>query len=106
MANVHDHHSAGPTAICRWVLEYARRRWASVGGVVIVLMLRIGFDLLRPWPLKILIDNVLGNVAQPPWLSKIIASLPSSAAAQRQLAVWCVVATIILFLLGWVLGTA
>lgn len=62
----------------RRVLHYLKPYWklALVSGVLIVLGALAG--LLAPWPLQILIDNVLNNKPLPPFLAFILAPLADS----------------------------
>jgi subfamily B ATP-binding cassette protein MsbA len=41
------------------ILSEIKARWKSLSIVVLLMIATIGFDLLAPWPFKILIDNVL-----------------------------------------------
>lgn len=57
------------------VLQYARPYWqlASISGVLI--FLSAGAALLQPWPLQILIDNVLENKPLAPILASLLGRL-------------------------------
>jgi ABC-type multidrug transport system fused ATPase/permease subunit len=56
-------------------LQYVRPHWkfAIISVVLIILISLVG--LLAPWPLKILIDHVLGNQPLPPLLDSIMGAL-------------------------------
>src|SRR5437773_10598514 len=82
-----------------WVLKYARRRGWGVAAVLATMILKIGMDLLRPWPMKVLVDNVLGGKKVPAWLA-------NAAMTPRELVTWCVGGMIVIFLLGWTLRAA
>jgi ATP-binding cassette subfamily B protein/subfamily B ATP-binding cassette protein MsbA len=56
----------------------------------------VGLSLLRPWPLKLVIDNVLGHQRTPAFLTTI---LPGSA-SPHGLLIWAAVGTVAIFLLG------
>jgi ATP-binding cassette subfamily B protein/subfamily B ATP-binding cassette protein MsbA len=71
--------------------------------VLAVLLVKIGFDLLKPWPMKVLVDYVLNGDPVPPRLAAALAWLPGAATREGLLA-WCVLATLVLFLAGWALG--
>ena len=58
-----------------WPLMWSQRRDA-VAGLVLSLV-GIAASLLQPWPLQIIVDNILGSKPTPPWL----AALPESKAA-------------------------
>jgi ATP-binding cassette subfamily B protein/subfamily B ATP-binding cassette protein MsbA len=74
-------------------------------AMLATMMLAVGLDVLRPWPLKILVDNVLGGEPLPSQLALLVNILPG-ATATGGLLFWTVVSTILLFLLGWLLGVA
>jgi ATP-binding cassette, subfamily B, bacterial len=54
------------------LLPYSRPHLWSIGWVLLQVLLIAGFELLKPWPLQVVIDNVLGSRPFP------IASLSSS----------------------------
>jgi ATP-binding cassette subfamily B protein/subfamily B ATP-binding cassette protein MsbA len=91
--------------LCWWALGYALRRWPALLGVLATMLLRIGLDALRPWPLKVLVDNILGGKPMPEGLARLIQVLPGAGGAEGLLT-WCVAGTVVLFLLGWGLGLA
>ncbi len=68
------------------VLHYLRPYWALALGVVALIVLTGAVDLLAPWPLKVLIDNVLGDVPLPEWLEAIVGV----GIEQRQLLLFAV----------------
>ena len=63
------------------VLRYVRPYWrlASLSGVLIVTGALIG--LLAPWPLKVVIDHVLGHTPLPPALQRFLGPLAASPSA-------------------------
>src|SRR5262245_12861876 len=88
-----------------WVLSYGLRRWQGLAVVTIVMLLKIGLDLLQPWPMKILVDHALGNQPLPDALRFAASILPGSA-SREGLAAWSIAGTIVVFLLGWIIGLA
>jgi ABC-type multidrug transport system fused ATPase/permease subunit len=100
---VADHKSGLSTGrLCVWSLGYAWRRWPALTGVMTAMLLKIGLDVLKPWPMKLLIDHVLRDEPVQSgfdWL----ALLPGAESREGMLA-WCVGATVLLFLLSWSLG--
>jgi ATP-binding cassette subfamily B protein len=65
------------------------------------MLANIALDLLRPWPIKLVVDNVLGDSGLPgplTWLPGVDGP--------RGLLVWVVVATLLIFLLGTVTNMA
>jgi ATP-binding cassette subfamily B protein/subfamily B ATP-binding cassette protein MsbA len=59
------------------------------------MLVDVGLNLARPWPLKLLIDNVIGNHRIPHWLAQI-----PGAGSRHGLLVWVVVAEVVIFLAG------
>jgi len=68
------------------------------------MFLRVGLDVLRPWPMKVLIDNVLNGDPAGPTLQGVMDLLPG-VSSPRDLLIWSITATVVLFVLGWALGT-
>lgn len=91
--------------LCRWLSSYALRRWAGLLGVLATMAAKIGLDLLKPWPLKLLVDYGLGQQALPPALASVLAAWPGGASREALIG-GSVAATVVLFLLGWALGVA
>jgi ATP-binding cassette subfamily B protein/subfamily B ATP-binding cassette protein MsbA len=98
MAEAKPHPPATVSHSLGWLLHYALRRWRAMLVVFFAMFLKVGLDLLRPWPLKILFDHVLDQRSPPQLVARLLAMLPESRQAQ---AVWCVGATVVLFILGW-----
>ena len=44
-----------------------------LGGGLLALVLMVGASLLEPWPLKVLIDSVLGDHPLPAWVPSAVA---------------------------------
>ena len=61
------------------------------------LALAVGLDLLRPWPTKVLVDQVLGQEPLPDWLGQLVGVLPGPGGAPRLLLAVCL-ATVLIFL--------
>jgi ATP-binding cassette subfamily B protein/subfamily B ATP-binding cassette protein MsbA len=89
--------------LCRWSLRYALHRWAPLSIVLLTMFLQVGLDALRPWPMKILVDNVLNGVPAGPTLQRVMDLLPG-VSSPRDLLVWSIAATVALFILGWAFG--
>jgi ATP-binding cassette, subfamily B, bacterial len=69
-------------------------------GIAFVAMLIQGvMDLLDPWPLKIILDNVIGDKALPHWLQQY-----SIAQDKTTLAVACAGAVILIAVIGSICG--
>ncbi len=64
------------------------------------MILKIGLDLLKPWPMKVLVDHVFKQNEPAPIIARLIQHLPGDH-SRYALVGWCVAATIILFVIGW-----
>jgi ATP-binding cassette subfamily B protein/subfamily B ATP-binding cassette protein MsbA len=69
------------------------------------MILKIGLDLLMPWPMKVLVDHGLGNQPLPSIMANVAIALPGGGTREAIIG-WSVAATVLLFLLGWALGVA
>ncbi len=79
-------------------MGYAVRRWPALVGVAACMLVKIGFDVLKPWPLKFLVDHVLREQPMTPAVADAVAILPGSTTPEN-LITWCVTATVVLFVL-------
>ena len=91
--------------LVRWVLGYAWRRWRGLLAVVATMVAKIGVDLLKPWPLKVLVDYGLAGQALNPTLAAIAAVVPGGD-TRDGLITWSVASTVLLFVTAWALGVA
>ena len=57
--------AAGEPSLVRWILSYLRPYRRRVLVLAVLLLAEIALGALQPWPLKIVIDNVLNNQAHP-----------------------------------------
>lgn len=83
------------------VLPYLRPRWTLAVLSAVVTLLSVGIGLLMPWPLKVVIDNVLGQRPLPSTLAAWLGSLD-----QAVLLAVAVAAGLILALLSNALAVA
>src|SRR4051794_40388865 len=51
------------TRLVQWVLVRALRRWRNLGVVLSTILVAVATDLIKPWPMKLLIDNGLYHKA-------------------------------------------
>ncbi len=79
------------------LLRYAKPHWRALIVLIVTMLANIGLYLLRPWPLKLVVDNVLGDSGVPAALQWL-----PGVDGPNGLLVWVVVATILIFLLGTV----
>src|SRR2546430_3423062 len=104
----------GIARLCAWALRYALRRKAGLAAVMTAMLLKVGLDALKPWPMKLLVAHVLTGRPMAPGLAAALGRLPGAGVGawsqttpqQGGLLAWCVAATVVLFLLAWALGLA
>src|SRR5690349_22498819 len=80
----------------RRLMGYGIRVWRSIALLSTTMGIDVGLDLLKPWPLKLVIDNVLGHQPTP---ALITSTLPGSGTPHGLLA-WAAVGTVAIFVLG------
>ena len=59
-----------------WVrlARYALVRWRGLAGVLLLMLINVGLNVLKPWPLKLIVDRILSNSSQPnsvSWLHRL-----------------------------------
>jgi ATP-binding cassette subfamily B protein/subfamily B ATP-binding cassette protein MsbA len=91
--------------LVRWVAGYALRRRMALLAVVGVLLFKVGLNVLKPWPMVLLVDHVLQGRPLPVWLQRMVEALPG-AAGRGELVTWAVGGTVVIFLLSWAAGLA
>ena len=64
-----------------WTLSFLRPYRARVAAIVALSLLEIGLAALAPWPLKAVVDNVLGGHPLPPAVAAPAQSLSGGSAA-------------------------
>jgi ATP-binding cassette, subfamily B, bacterial len=77
------------------LLRYARPHWRGLSLMLSAMLIDVGLNLARPWPLKVLIDNVIGSHRIPHWLTQV-----PGADSRHGLLVWVVVVEVVIFLAG------
>jgi ATP-binding cassette subfamily B protein len=84
------------------LLRYLRPHLPAFGLVVATMFTGVLLDLARPWPTKLLVDNVLGDekVSGGP-----LAALPGGE-TPRALVIWVALGTIAIFLIGTLMSIA
>ena len=78
------------------LLRYAKPHWRSIGLLSLTMVVDIGLDIARPWPLKLVIDNVLGNHRTP----HVVASVLPGSSTPHGLLLWAAIGTVLVFVLG------
>jgi ATP-binding cassette, subfamily B, bacterial len=97
--------AGGVVGLSLWALGHARRRKGALAVVLGVMLLKVGVDVLKPWPMKVLVDNVLQGAPLPAGLAEAAALLPGASTRDGLLG-WCVAGTVLVFLLSWALTLA
>lgn len=74
-----DGHSSGPaepsTPLWAWTLSFLRPYGRRVALLATLSLLEIGLGVLAPWPLKVVVDNVLGGRPMPAWLASPVQAV-------------------------------
>jgi len=89
--------------LIRRLLPYARRRRGPLALVALGMLLDIGFTLLQPWPLKVLVDNGLRGRPLHGFLLGLFGALPGPHTRDALLS-WTIAAMVMIFLLTWAAG--
>jgi ATP-binding cassette, subfamily B, bacterial len=92
-----------PRYLIRRLLPYAWRRRGALAVVAAGMVFDIGFTLLQPWPLKVLVDNVLHGRPLHGFLLSVFQALPGTH-GRDALLTWTITATVVIFLLSWAAG--
>lgn len=69
------------------VMRYLRPHWRLTTGSVAVTILSAAAALLTPWPLKVVVDHVLGQAPVPAWMADGLGPLVQSPISLLLLAV-------------------
>ena len=91
--------------LCRWLAPYAWRRRFELAIVVATMLVRIGLDLLKPWPMVFLVDYVLQGKTTSAILPSLADLLPGPHSPGNLIG-WSVGATVLIFLFSWAVGVA
>jgi ATP-binding cassette subfamily B protein len=60
----------------RKIVRYLRPYWPLAVASALLTLLTSGVGLLTPWPMKILVDSVLGNEPLPPIVRHVLPQMP------------------------------
>jgi ATP-binding cassette, subfamily B, bacterial len=81
--------SAIPLHYVARVLGYLRPHWRLAAGSIGITLLASVTALLTPWPLKIVVDHVLGQSPLPPWLEHALRAAGKDPMSLLLVAVLC-----------------
>jgi ABC-type multidrug transport system fused ATPase/permease subunit len=87
------------------LLKYVWPHWRGLITILLTMALSVALDVARPWPTKLLIDQVLGGRPIPQQLSRVLALLPQSSTPQGLL-FWVCLSTVLIFLIGTLMSIA
>ena len=62
----------------RVAVKLIRPYWRWVSVVVLAMLVETAMSLASPWPLKIVLDSVLGSVPSPAWLHWLLGDAPDA----------------------------
>jgi ATP-binding cassette, subfamily B, bacterial len=87
------------------LLRYVRPHWRDLQVILFTMTLWIGVDVLKPWPTKLLVDQILGRQPIPEEINRWLAILPGPPGATGLL-FWVCVSTVLIFLGGALIAMA
>lgn len=87
------------------LIPYARRRWKTLAAIVVMTLAASATTVLQPWPMKILVDYALGEVAVPEAWASVLRGMSLELTAGR-LILLAGAATLVLFAVGAALDAA
>jgi len=70
-----------PASLWSWTLSFLRPYRRRVVLLSVLSVLEVGLGVLAPWPLKAVVDNVLGARPLPPGLAAVVQPLTGGSAA-------------------------
>ena len=57
------------------MLALLRPHWKTLTIALLAVLVETSADLLEPWPLKIIVDNLLQSKPLPPWLAGVVSHM-------------------------------
>jgi ABC-type multidrug transport system fused ATPase/permease subunit len=87
------------------LLRYLWPHGKDLGIVVITTAVAAGLEVLRPWPTKLLVDQILGQQPLPESLARLLLWLPGSGGV-RGLLFWVCACTVLIFFAGTLMAMA
>jgi ATP-binding cassette subfamily B protein/subfamily B ATP-binding cassette protein MsbA len=79
------------------LFRYVWPHWRGLSVVLLTMLLNIGLHVLWPWPLKILVDDVLIRRQVPEWLQPTLGRLPGPSGLEGLLLWVCIAAVVLHF---------
>jgi ATP-binding cassette, subfamily B, bacterial len=87
----------------RWLARALLRRWRALAAVAATMLGGVVVTLLKPWPMKVLVDNVLSGRPLPERAAAWMAWLNLESMPVVLLTA-VVLATVLLFVFGWLVA--
>ena len=81
----------------RRLIPYVWPHRKGLAIVLITLVIGVGLDVILPWPVKILVDNILGKQPLPQSVTAAISHIPGADTASGLVA-WLAMATVLIHL--------
>lgn len=75
MDTQHVRPRASVIGLCLRIMAYFRAHWQLLLAGLLVTGLGIGTELLKPWPLKVIIDTILGGQTPVSWIDQTVLNL-------------------------------
>src|SRR5262245_21166307 len=72
--------TSSDVSVFYWSLLFLRPYRTRVCSIVALALVEIGLAALAPWPLKAVVDNVLGGLPLPAWLGSILGPIVGGSA--------------------------
>jgi ATP-binding cassette subfamily B protein/subfamily B ATP-binding cassette protein MsbA len=85
------------------LLRYVRPYWRELAIVLLMTTLAVAFDVLRPWPMKLLVDQVLGHEPVSPAVGAALRWLPGPE-SREGLLVWITLGAVLVFVAASVIA--
>jgi ABC-type multidrug transport system fused ATPase/permease subunit len=85
--------------LTRLILSLVRPYRGTLLVILLAMLVQTAMSIAAPWPLKIILDNVVGSHKLPNWLDHLLAPILSGT-GKMQIAAAAAIGTIIIALLG------
>ena len=59
-------------SVARWIWRYLHPYRGRVAALLALSSLEVLFRVLSPWPVKVIVDHVLGSTPPPAWLQSVM----------------------------------
>lgn len=101
VSGIDKKHDGGMLLLVRKLVR-PYRKWLVL--IFFAMMVETAMGLAAPWPLKIIIDNVIGNEALPGWLAWIHIFSPDESSFPRVLALAAALSIVLFTVIGAMAG--